>query len=70
MAKINSYEGKAKRVTPRGPGHVEVFFKDDATAFNGQKHAVFPGKGALNSEISTLLFDYLAKRGIREEKPE
>jgi phosphoribosylaminoimidazole-succinocarboxamide synthase len=65
VAQNNSYEGKAKRVTPRdGSSDVEVFFKDDATAFNGQKHAVFPGKGALNSEISALLFEYLARRGI------
>ena len=58
------YEGKAKRVTRRADDLVELEYKDDATAFNGQKHEVFPGKGALNSEISELLFAYLAKHGV------
>ena len=58
------YEGKAKRVTERGNGLVEVYFKDDVTAFNAQKHALFAGKGALNSQISELLYDYLRTFGI------
>jgi phosphoribosylaminoimidazole-succinocarboxamide synthase len=64
---VQIYEGKAKRVTPVSPAEIEVFFKDDATAFNGQKHEVFPGKGALNSQISELLFDYLGKRGVETQ---
>lgn len=59
-----SYEGKAKRVTVRQDNTVEVFFKDDATAFNGTKHAVIGGKGALNSAISALLFEHLGRSGI------
>ena len=58
------YEGKAKRVTRRADGLVELEYKDDATAFNGQKHERFAGKGALNSEISELLFGYLAAHGV------
>lgn len=58
------YEGKAKRVRPREPGIVEIFFKDDATAGNGARHAVFPGKGALCCQISELLFRYLEACGI------
>lgn len=58
------YEGKAKVLTRRSTTTVEMLFKDDATAFNGQKYAVFPGKGALNSEISALLFDFLETRGV------
>jgi phosphoribosylaminoimidazole-succinocarboxamide synthase len=58
------YEGKAKRVTPRPDGTVLIFYKDDATAFNGERHEQFTGKGALNSQITELLFDHLAARGI------
>jgi len=59
-----SYEGKAKRVTVRSDGLVELHYKDDATAMNGQKHALFAEKGVLNSQISELLFRYLAERGV------
>lgn len=62
--RVEVYEGKAKRVRPRGPGLVEIFFKDDATAGNGRKRAEFPGKGALCSQISELLLRYLMSRGI------
>jgi len=58
------YEGKAKRVTPRPDGTVLIHYKDDATAFNGERHEQFAGKGALNSQITELLFDHLARRGI------
>lgn len=58
------YEGKAKRLTLRPDGLVELRYKDDATAFNGQKHALFADKGVLNSQISELLFRYLEEHGI------
>ena len=60
----NSYEGKAKRITVRQDQTVEVFFKDDATAFNGTKHAQIEGKGAINSAISALLFEHLKRVGV------
>lgn len=41
-----------------------VSFKDSATAFNAQKCATMPGKGALNAEISKILFQMLASKGI------
>jgi phosphoribosylaminoimidazole-succinocarboxamide synthase len=59
-----AYEGKAKRVTPRPDGTVAIYFKDDATAFNGERHEQFAGKGTLNSQVTELLFDYLESRGI------
>ncbi len=59
-----SYEGKAKRVDQLEGGRVAIWYKDDATAFNGQKREVFPGKGALNSRITELLFGYLAENGV------
>ncbi|MHB1627577.1 MAG: phosphoribosylaminoimidazolesuccinocarboxamide synthase [Bacilli bacterium] len=59
------YEGKAKRVyeTER-PDACLVEFKDDATAFNGQKRGQIEGKGRCNNRISEILFGYVAEAGI------
>ncbi len=59
------YEGKAKKVylTDREDAYL-VEFKDDATAFNGKKHAQIAGKGVLNNRISTYIFKYLEESGI------
>lgn len=59
------YEGKAK-ILYEGPepGTLVQFFKDDATAFNNQKHAVMEGKGVLNNRISEYLFLQLARIGV------
>lgn len=64
---VLAYEGKAKRVTPRADGSVALHFKDDATAFNGKKHALFDGKGELNSKITELLFEWLETQGVRTQ---
>ncbi len=61
---MEQYEGKAKIVRILDASSVEVFFKDDATAFDGKKHERFPGKGELNSKITELLFEYLQSRGV------
>lgn len=59
------YEGKAKIIYPSSEaGMVRVYFKDDATAFNGQKRAQIAGKGAVNNQISSALFRYLEDHGI------
>ncbi len=59
------YEGKAKIVySGPEPGMVRVYFKDDATAFNGQKRAQIAGKGVINNQISAALFEYLGQHGI------
>lgn len=59
------YEGKAKIIYPSSEaGMVRVYFKDDATAFNGQKRAQIAGKGAVNNQISSALFGYLEDQGI------
>lgn len=39
-------------------------FKDDATAFNGEKKQSVAGKGALNNSISAILFEYLRSKGV------
>ena len=59
------YEGKAK-ILYEGPepGTVVQYFKDDATAFNGVKHAVIAGKGVLNNRISSHLMTKLEAIGI------
>jgi len=58
-------EGKTKVLRPgQDSDEISVIFKDAATAFNGKKHAVIPGKGELNARISTLLFALLAEADI------
>ena len=66
MARLRKiYEGKAK-ILYEGPqkGLLIQHFKDDATAFNGQKHATFSGKGVLNNRICSYLMVKLAEMGI------
>ena len=59
------YEGKAKKVfTHRDKDKVIIEFKDDATAFNALKKAKFEGKGKLNCQISTKIFEHLIKNNI------
>lgn len=59
------YEGKAKRIYGTDePGKFWVEYKDDATAFNGEKKGTIVGKGALNNEISSILFAMLKEKGI------
>ena len=59
------YEGKAK-VLFEGPepGTLVQHFKDDATAFNNQKHGIITGKGVLNNRISEYLMLRIAETGI------
>jgi len=59
------YEGKAK-IIYEGPeaGTVIQYFKDDATAFNGEKHDIIAGKGVLNNRISSHLMTKLEAIGI------
>jgi len=59
------YEGKAK-ILYEGPepGTLVQFFKDDATAFNAQKHDIIEGKGVLNNRISEYIFEHLGRIGV------
>lgn len=60
------YEGKAKIIyQDEDPRAYRVYFKDDATAFNGEKKAQIAGKGELNAAITAALFTYLGEMGIR-----
>ena len=59
------YEGKAKRVfATDNPDYVIVSYKDDATAFNGQKRGTIVGKGVVNNKVSNHFFRLLEKKGI------
>ena len=59
------YEGKAKKIwTTEYPELYISEFKDDLTAFNGEKKSSEKGKGALNNKISTELFKFLNEKGI------
>jgi len=59
------YEGKAKKIWTTEYQDLYISeFKDDLTAFNGEKKSSEAGKGALNNEISTELFKYLNDKGI------
>lgn len=59
------YEGKAK-ILYEGPepGTLIQYFKDDATAFNAQKHAIIEGKGVLNNRISEFIMGHLNSIGV------
>ena len=60
------YEGKAKRLFLTDDEDLVISeFKDDLTAFNGEKKSSESGKGALNNKISTELFKLLEKNGIQ-----
>ena len=59
------YEGKAKKVfATNDPQYVIVSYKDDATAFNGEKKGTIVGKGAINNQMSNLLMQMLEKHGV------
>jgi len=59
------YEGKAKRLWETdNPNNLRMEFKNDATAFNGEKKASFDDKGRLNNSISTLIYQCLEKVGV------
>jgi phosphoribosylaminoimidazole-succinocarboxamide synthase len=59
------YEGKAKKVFATDKDDlVIIHYKDDATAFNGEKKGQIEDKGILNNRIAAGLFELLAQSGI------
>lgn len=59
------YEGKAKKVfATDSPGYCIVDYKDDATAFNGQKRGTVKGKGVINNRVTNHLMRLLEGQGI------
>ena len=59
------YEGKAKKVfSTENPDYCIVSYKDDATAFNGEKKGTIIGKGVVNNRMSNFMFKMLEKERI------
>lgn len=59
------YEGKAKKVfRTEDPDVVIVDYKDDATAFNGEKKGTIVGKGVINNRMTNYIFQKLEERGV------
>ncbi len=59
------YEGKAKKVyATNDPNLVIVDYKDDATAFNGEKKGTISGKGVVNNRMTNFMFKMLEKEGV------
>ena len=59
------YEGKAKKVfATEDPDYVIVDYKDDATAFNGEKKGTIRGKGVVNNRMTNYMFKLLEKEGV------
>ena len=59
------YEGKAKKVfITDQEGIYLVQYKDDATAFNGEKKGQIGDKGIVNNRLSALFFQALEATGV------
>lgn len=62
---VQLYEGKAKKVYATGDENLcIVSYKDDATAFNGEKKGTILGKGAINNRVTNHLMGLLEQAGI------
>ena len=60
------YEGKAKKIYATGNAEeVIVYYKDDATAFNGENKDQINNKGILNNAITSMIFEMLNENGIK-----
>ncbi|WP_163653756.1 phosphoribosylaminoimidazolesuccinocarboxamide synthase [Listeria sp. PSOL-1] len=60
------YEGKAKQLFRTDQSEIlRVFYKDQVTALNGARKEEMHEKGQLNNQITSLIFEYLIKSGIK-----
>jgi len=69
MSEVNQgkelYEGKAKKVFATDKDDlVIIHYKDDATAFNGEKKGQIEDKGVMNNKIASGMFELLGQSGI------
>ena len=59
------YEGKAKKVyATDDPALCIVSYKDDATAFNGEKRGTILGKGVINNRLTNSFMRMLEQNGV------
>lgn len=62
---VELYEGKAKKVYGTNDKNLcIVAYKDDATAFNGEKKGTILGKGAINNRVTNYLMKMLEEQGV------
>ncbi len=62
---VQLYEGKAKKVFATNDENLcIVSYKDDATAFNGEKKGTILGKGVINNRLTNRLMRLLMENGI------
>lgn len=62
---VQLYEGKAKKVFATTDENLcIVSYKDDATAFNGEKKGTILGKGVINNRLTNRLMQLLTEKGI------
>ena len=60
------YEGKAKLLYKTNDStYLIQYFKDDATAFNAKKKGTIVNKGILNNQMSSFIFQFLEKNGVK-----
>ena len=59
------YSGKAKDIfSTKDEDVIIAHYKDQATAFNGVKKEQIEGKGILNNQISSFIFEKLNAAGV------
>ena len=60
------YKGKVKTILEtENPDEILIRFEDKVTCGNGKQETHIPGKGAINCEISAILFEKLHRLGIK-----
>lgn len=60
------YSGKAKSLYPsERQGELLMVFRDDITAFDGQKKDTLEGKGACNCAVTAHFFELLGRGGVK-----
>ncbi len=60
------YEGKAKKIYATDDPNLSImYFKDDATAFDGKKKGTIESKGVFNNKIASAIFKYLDAKGVK-----
>ena len=65
MKRLDIYrEGKTKIIyNTEDPDKAIMRYKDDITAFNGEKKDIVDEKGRINNKISAKIFNYLETKG-------
>lgn len=59
------YEGKAKKLYEYNSDKTLIYYKDDVTAFNGEKKDTLNGKGLINKKLSVFFFKMLEEKNIK-----